>query len=367
MARGWLRGLAVTVAVTVLASCSQGEEDAKAGPARGIVVDLGGRLAVLDSLDAEPRIVGEREEDTEKFDGYHLTGPRRLAEGGRIVGIRQGTAVAVSAEDPMRAVLVAPAADWFPSSDGKRLWTVTEQPTDVACQGQQLPKTVRARYTAADHEPSGRPARRTLTLPCGYRPVAESIEGLVAEQTTADTPTEGTVAVARTRVVLMDRAGTAAARTVTESGTALGAAGKHILWRGDGCTQAACTQVYDTLRHASGPVPSCPSGTPVGRGALDPTGRWYATVLRADDGDRVAVLDLDRNGCKDVGRFAGLPEGDKDLGDGLTVSWSGAELLLLDATGGELHGMDARTGRTEHRNRRLELGDGAQIWGALPG
>ncbi|GAA2838662.1 hypothetical protein GCM10010441_73790 [Kitasatospora paracochleata] len=364
MARTWLRAAAVGAAALALAACGSGGQEAQSRPARGIAVDVGGRLAVLDGLDSEPRIVGERPPDTELLDGYHLAGARQL-DRGLTVGIRQDTAMVVSTRDPMRAVMVGPAAALFPGTDGRRVWTVTEESPDTACAGQQLPATVRARYTAADHDTEGRPARRTVTLPCGFQPVGETVEGLVAEQTVGDRQGPSG-AVARTRVVLMDRDGAAAARTVADSGTVLGAAGRRLLWRSDDCADASCTQLYDTLSHSSAPAPTCTGGRPVGRGVLDPTGRWYATLVRGDGASRLAVLDLDQRVCRDAGPVTGRPQDGDDLGGALTVGWSGGTLLVLDAGDGSLRTADARTGATGQRSHRLELGDGAQVWGALP-
>lgn len=171
MARTWLRAAAVGAAALALAACGSGGQEAQSRPARGIAVDVGGRLAVLDGLDSEPRIVGERPPDTELLDGYHLAGARQL-DRGLTVGIRQDTAMVVSTRDPMRAVMVGPAAALFPGTDGRRVWTVTEESPDTACAGSSCPPPSgplhrrRPRHRGPPGPPHRHPAVR---LPAGRR------------------------------------------------------------------------------------------------------------------------------------------------------------------------------------------------------
>lgn len=152
-------GLVAVCAVTALAAagvsgCSQDAADEQ--PSQGFVTNLGGEIAVLEGMDGKPEIVGQRPDGTETLDTYRLTAPRQL-DTGDIVGIRDGEVVAISPDDPVKAPSLGQATAWFPSVDKGKVWAVTEQ-TAADCEGRGLPTTVRAKYTVAEHETSGRPA-----------------------------------------------------------------------------------------------------------------------------------------------------------------------------------------------------------------
>ncbi|MEU7007897.1 hypothetical protein [Streptomyces sp. NPDC046332] len=340
--------------------CSQDSSDEKS--AKGIVLDLGGEIAVLKDFDSKPEIVGYRPEGTETLDTYRLTSPGQLASGD-IVGIRDGGAVAISPDEPGKATLLAEATAWFPSVDSGKVWVVTEQARATACPGEQVPTTVRARYTIAEHETSGRPARRVLPLPCGMQPVAQTSGGIVAQQTTGDDAVSGTAARARTSVVMLDKSG-AVGSVVAKDSTVVAAHADRIVWRPDDCTAASCTKVYNVQTKKSQNAPVCEAGDSVGTGALAAGGRWYATAIRTDSGNHLGVLDLERNSCRDLGPFSALEQTtdvDKELG----AMWSGSNLFLLDQRTGELVEHNAPTGRVEQRREPLTVTNGAQVWGAL--
>lgn len=351
---------AVALLVTVGASgCSQ--DSAAARPARGIVVDLGGEVAVLKDLDSKPEIVGRRPDATENLDTYRLTDPRQLRSG-EIVGIRDGGAVSISPDHPDHAVLLGEATAWFPAGDGKKLWTVTEGSTAAECGGQELPQTVRAKFTVTKRETSGRPSQQVVPLPCGVEPVAETVHGIVAHQTTGDPASAGGTK-AETSVVLLNKDGTAVARVLAKGATALASGANRVVWRLDDCSASTCTKTYDTEEKKTKDAPDCEAGDPVGVGVLDPSGRWYATAVQAAGGSRLAVLDLDANSCKDLGEFPSLLDGDVDLEQTLAAAWSGTNLILLDQRSGELASLNAPSGSLERRDKAMSITNGAQIWG----
>jgi hypothetical protein len=322
------------------------------------VLDLGGEVAVLDDLDASPRIVGPRPAEAENADAYRLAGPRRIASG-EIVGIRDGGVVAIEPSEPGRAVLLGEAAAWFPSADGERLWAVTEEPADTACAGQDLPRSVSTRYTVSTYETSGRPSRTTLKLPCGLRPVADTSQGLLAARTTGDVGAGGTGVRAVTDIVVLNaRADTVAATVATDAGF-VAAAADRVIWRDDTCGKTNCTHVYDLDKRNSADAPTCKSGDTVGVGTLDPSGRWYASDLRTD---HLAILDLNRNTCQEIDE---LPAPDtSDLEETFGLAWSGQNLLLLDQRSGTLASIDASTHKVVKRARPLPVVNQAQIWSA---
>lgn len=357
------RRLVVVCAVTALAAvgasgCSQDAADEQ--PSQGVVVNLGGEIAVLKGIDGKPEIVGQRPDGTETLDTYRLTAPRQLNTGD-IVGIRDGGAVAISPDDPVKATLLGQATAWFPSVDKGKVWTVTEQ-TAATCEGQGLPTTVRAKYTIAEHETSGRPARRVVSMPCGIEPAAQTSQGIVAHQTTGDVPGSGNASRARTSVVLLDKNG-AVSSVVAEAATVLAADADQVVWRADECPTGTCTKIYDAQAKKSRNAPACEAGDPVGTGTLAPGGRWYATAVRADNGTHLAVLDLGENSCRDLGAFAALDK-TTDLDESLAATWSRANLLMIDQGTGELIEHNAPTGRVERRREALPVTNGAQVWGA---
>ncbi|MEV7568092.1 hypothetical protein [Streptomyces tanashiensis] len=349
---------ATVLAIAGAAGCSQDDTDEQ--PAQGVVVNLGGEIAVLKRIDAKPEIVGPRPDGTEKLDTYRLTAPRQLSAGD-IVGIRDGGVVAISPDDPSKATLLGQATAWFPGVDSGKVWAVTEQ-SAAACEGQELPTTVRAKYTAAEHETSGRPARRVISMPCGIEPVAQTSQGIVAHQTTGDVTGSGNAARARTSVVLLDQSG-AVSRVVAEAATVLAADADQIVWRADECATGACTEIYDVQARKSRNAPTCEAGDPVGTGALSPGGRWYATAIRTDNGTHLGVLDLDEDSCRDLGAFTALDK-TADLDESLAATWSRANLLMIDQATGELIELNAPTGHVERRREALPVTNEAQIWGA---
>ncbi|MEW2084440.1 hypothetical protein [Streptomyces sp. NPDC005283] len=349
--------LLVTVGTT---GCSQ--DSAEDRPARGIVVNLGGEVALLNDLDAKPEIVGKRPDGTEALDAYRLTDPRQLRSG-EIVGIHDGGAVSLTPEHPDRSVLLGEATAWFPAADGKKLWTVTEGSTAAECGGQELPRTVRAKFTVTKRETTGRPSRQIVPLSCGIEPVAETAQGILAHQTTGDL-TAGKGAKAKTSVVLLNKDGTAVARVLAEAATALASSANRVVWRPDDCSASTCVKTYDAQENKTKDAPDCEGGNPIGAGVIDPSGRWYATAVGAAGGSRVAVLDLDRNSCRDLGKFPSLLDSDSDLDKTLAAAWSGSNLILLDQRSGELATLNAPSGRLERRDKAMSFTGGAQIWGA---
>ncbi|KQX49307.1 hypothetical protein ASE09_20665 [Streptomyces sp. Root66D1] len=349
---------ATVLAIAGVAGCSQ--DDTGEQSAQGVVVNLGGEIAVLKRIDAKPEIVGPRPDGTEKLDTYRLTAPRQLSSGD-IVGIRDGGIVAISPDDPSKATLLGQATAWFPGVDNGKVWAVTEQSV-AACEGQELPTTVRAKYSAAEHETSGHPARRVISMPCGIEPVGQTRQGIVAHQTTGDVTGSGNAARARTSVVLLDQNGAVSA-VVAEGATVLAADADQIVWRADECATGACIKIYDVQARKSRNAPTCEAGDPVGSGTIAPGGRWYASAVRTDHGTHLGVLDLDEDSCQDLGAFTALDK-TADLDESLAAAWSQANLLMIDQATGELIEYNAITGHVERRREALSVTNGAQVWGA---
>ncbi|MDI2129188.1 hypothetical protein [Yinghuangia seranimata] len=320
---------------------------------------MDGDILVLDRTDAEPRTVVARPDGVDVAAGRLAAdfAGRRQLPAGDLVGLRDGTLISVVVGKPEEAVLLAPASSWFAGADGTVVWAVTQAPPDQACAGEQVPEPLRRQFAMNDFAPNGRPGRHAVVLPCGFEPVADTPQGVVAQRATAAAP--------RPALVVMDRQGTAAAATVTEDGEALAAAGTRVVWKDNGCAREPCTQVYDTAKGRSAPLPACAAGPVAGRGVIDATGRRYAGIVRAADGSRLAVLDLDGGTCTDLGPV-GLTPADNDLDHAVAASWSGANLLVLDSRTGALTSHNAATHRTETRARPLRITEGAQVWGALP-
>ncbi|MBN0049094.1 hypothetical protein JS756_34450 [Streptomyces actuosus] len=342
------------------AGCAQ-DDVADEGP-RGIVLDLGGRVAVLDDINAKTKIVAERPDGTERLDVYRLTDSRQLASG-QILGIQNGSVVAVDPRAPQKAVVLAPATSWFPATTENTVWAVTEEPAATACTGDEIPESVRARFTITEQAISGRPSGRTLTLPCGLQPIAETPLGILAQQTVRDVPASGNAKTAQTRIVVLDTNATAVDQVFDESATILSTAGSRLLWKQDECDGTTCVKAYDTGTKAT-TVPTCAKGSLVGRGVLDRTGRWYASAIQSDDGTHLAVLDLARNKCTDLGSNPSLSD-NNDLNGDVAASWSRFNLLVLDARSGSLTSIDAESGKKVVRDQALDVTQGAQVWGAL--
>ncbi|MEU9009563.1 hypothetical protein AB0D12_07220 [Streptomyces sp. NPDC048479] len=358
--RRWLVA-AAALGLIGTAGCAQG--DAADKTPRGIVVNLGGRIAVLEDINAKAKIVAERPEGTERLDVYQLTESRQLASG-QILGIQDGSVVAIDAHTPQKAVVLAPATSWFPASRENAVWAVTEEPAATGCAGDKLPESVRARFTMTEHAVSGRPSRRTLALPCGLQPIAETSKGILAHQTTGDVPASGNAKTAQTRIVLLNKNATAIDQVLEESATILSAAGPRVVWKQDDCNAATCVKAYDTGTKAAPKVPTCAKGYPVGRGVLDQSGRWYASAIHADDGTHLAVLDLAQNKCTDLGDNQSLSD-NNDLNADVAATWTKFSLLVLDARSGSLTSINAPSGKQEARDQDLDITQGAQVWGAL--
>ncbi|MFH8805100.1 hypothetical protein ACH4F6_37080 [Streptomyces sp. NPDC017936] len=357
--RRWGALLALGMLTAMAGACGPGEDDddSRSAP-HDIVVDLGGEVAVLDDLNASPRVVGPRPAGAENADSYRLAGPRQLASG-QIIGIRDGGVVAIEPRNPDRAVLLGRAGAWFPAADGERLWAVTEEPADTACPGQELPQTVTARYTATLYETSGRPSRTTLKAACGLQPVADTAQGLLAVRTTGDAQGGGTGVRAVTDIVLLDARAATATATVATDASLLAATGDHVIWHDDTCTKATCTHVYDLDQRKNAPAPSCKSGDTVGTGTLDPSGHWYVSALRTN---RLAVLDLNDNTCHELDTPPAA--GSSDLDQTFAIAWAGPHVLLLDQRSGDLTSVNASHHRTDQRTEPLPVVDQAQIWSA---
>ncbi|MET9078624.1 hypothetical protein ABZX95_42365 [Streptomyces sp. NPDC004232] len=354
--RGALVGVGVLVALA--AACRPGGDgDSTSSAPHDVVVDLGGEVAVLKDLNAQPRIVGARPPGAEDADAYRLDSPRQLASG-EVVGVRDGGVVAIEPRTPGRAVLLGQASAWFPSADGKDLWAVTEESADTACAGQELPQSVSARYTATRYETSGRPSRTKLTLPCGMKPVADTPKGLLAERTTGDTGT-GSGGRAVTDIVVLNARADAATKTIATNASAVAAAGNRVIWRDDACNTGSCTHFYDAGERKSNRVPSCKAGDTVGVGTLDPSGRWYASILRSN---KLAILDLDKGTCREPDALATTNSSDVDAT--FAAAWSGQHLMLLDQRSGTLVSADASSNNVHKRSKPLSVVNQAQIWGA---
>ncbi|QGV79533.1 hypothetical protein [Streptomyces ficellus] len=351
-----------TVGALMLTSgCGQG--DSGSTTAKDILLNMGGRIAVLKSIDAEPEIVAERPEGTERLDVYRLADDHQLADG-RIAGVQDGSLVTISPHTPERTRLLGPAAAWFPSADNGRAWAVTEEPAATACVGQKLPPSVKGRFTVTEHTTSGSPSRRAFLLPCGVEPIAETSHGLVAHRTTEDAEGTGNGKVARTDIVLLDSKAQSVARVVAQNATVLGAAGSRVVWHQEACQSGSCVKVYVGDDKKSKDAPNCDDGDAVGRGEIDGSGRWYATLVRSGDTYRVAVLDLEAGECQDIANYPSTASHAIDLEGALSATWSQSTLLLLDTESGALTSFDAATGKQEQRKGALDVSKGAQVWGA---
>ncbi|WP_159025171.1 hypothetical protein [Streptomyces sp. MUSC 125] len=345
------------VLAALAAACGPGDGSQSSAP-HDVVVDLGGEVAVLKDLNSHPRIVGSRPAGAENADAYRLDSPRQLASG-EVVGIRDGGVVAIEPSTPGRAVLLGQASAWFPSAEGKQLWAVTEESADTACAGQELPQSVSARFTVSKYETSGHPSRTKLTLPCGMRPVADTSRGLLAERTTGDTGGTGTGGRAVTNIVVLNARADTATKTIATNASVVAAASNRVIWRDDACNTGSCTHSYDVDKPKSDHAPSCKGGDTVGVGTLDPSGRWYASVLRSN---HLAVLDLDQGTCHEVDALPTTNAGDLD--QTFAVAWSGQNLMLLDQRSGVLASMDASSTEIDKRSKPLSVVNQAQIWGA---
>ncbi|WP_309049847.1 hypothetical protein [Streptomyces sp.] len=352
----WRHRLTAVVLAAALgtAGCTEGDESAP----RGIVVNLGGRIAVLDKIDSEPDIVVERPEGTERLDVYKLTAPRQLTTG-HIIGISDGAVVAIEPAKPEQQALLGPATSWFPTADGKKIWAVSEEPAATACAGQQTPASVNSRFTVTEYDTSGRPSQRTHTLQCGLQPLAETDQGIVAAQTT----TEDDTSRARTDLVLLDSDTMTPRQSLAQDAVLLAAGGHRLIWKQTDCDGAACMKAYDAQDKGTANAPQCTQGEAVGRGSLDATGRWYASAIRVDGGYRLAVLDLDEDSCKDLGTNTALA-GNQDLDGPLSGTWSKSNLLVLDSATGALTSFNAVSGKQDRRLKNLDVTDDGQVWGA---
>lgn len=357
---GRLRRCAALMSVgtlATLAACGPGSDDSQSAP-HDIVVNLAGEVVSLDDLNARPHVTGPRPAGAEDADAYRLAGPRELASG-EVVGIRDDGVVAIEPRKPDRAVLLGPAAAWFPSVDRKQLWAVTEEPAATACAGKELPTTVSARFTVTRYEPSGRPSHETFSLPCGLRPVADTSEGLLALRTTGDAGGTATGAREVTDIVLLNAKADATAKTVATNASVIAAAGQSVIWRDDTCDKGPCTHRYNLEKGKSTGVPSCKSGDPVGVGTLDASGRWYASALRTN---RLALLDLHEGTCRELDALPAAGAG--DLEQTYSLTWSGSNLLLLDQRSGTLSYVDAPAAKVVKRTEPLPVVNEGQIWSA---
>ncbi|WP_024756007.1 hypothetical protein [Streptomyces exfoliatus] len=348
---------AIAVVTTLgVAGCTQGAGQEESPP-RGVVVNLGGRVSILDDINAHPDVVADRPEGTERLDVYRLTAPKQLADG-LIVGILDGAVVAIDPKTPDQQVVLGPATSWFAAADGSGVWAVTEDPTSSACAGQPIAESGRSRFSVSKFPVSGRPAQTTYTLPCGLRPFAETSRGIAALQVTdAGSNRE------HTDLVLLNADATAVRQTLAKDSSSLASEGGRLLWKESSCDSTDCIKVYDSKAMKTVTAPECAEGTIVGRGTLDATGRWYASAIATDSGFRLAVLDLDRGSCKDLGANAVL-DGDQDLDGALSGTWAQANLLVLDSTTGALTSFNAVSGKQVERKQSLDVSGLAQVWGA---
>ncbi|WP_158827830.1 hypothetical protein [Streptomyces sp. NRRL S-118] len=361
--RRLLTATTVVGALVLVSGCGQG--DGGSTTAGGIVLNLGGRIAVLDSIDAKPKIVVERPEGTEKLDVYRLAAPRQLANG-RIAGVQDGSLVTVSPDTPEKTRLLGPAAAWFPAADNEKSWAVTEEPAATACGG-KLPPSVQSRFTITEHDTSGRPSRTKLSLPCGMAPVAQTPQGLLAHRTTEDAAGTGNGKIALTDIVLLDKKAQSVTQVIAKNATVLSTAGPRVVWKQNDCKGASCVNVYSIDDRKSKPAPRCEAGDAAGRGAIDGSGRWYATAVGSGEAYQVAILDLETGKCQEAGTYPTAAGTEIDLEGALSATWSQSRLLVLDTESGALTSFDAATGKQEKRKDGLDVSKGAQVWGARHG
>ncbi|KOX36445.1 MULTISPECIES: hypothetical protein [unclassified Streptomyces] len=344
----------------VLTGCDSDEP--QAAPPRGIVLNLGGSIGVLDEIDSPVKIAAKRPAGAEPDEDIYTLNEQSQLSSGEIVGIDDGTLVSLDPARPERATVLGPAVTWFPSRQGHKAWAVTEQPAATACAGETLPASVTARYAVRQHDLSGRPGPAGHTLPCGIRPLADSTQGVIGLLTTADEPGTGNAKKARTDVVLLDGKTHLLIRTLAENASVVSTGPSRVIWRQADCDKSGCVTAYDTTADKNTSLPDCAVGTPAGRGVISADGRWYATVLNTTTAvNHLAVLDLAEGHCKDLGRQANLTEADLD--GPLKVAWSKTNLLVLDTTNGALTNFDAVSGEQTDRTSNLSITGTAQIWG----
>ncbi|MFE9259249.1 hypothetical protein [Streptomyces sp. NPDC006879] len=325
--RPWQWLAAAAAGALILTGCGAGE-DPQTVSARGIVLNLGGRIGILDGIDAPVKIAAERPAGAEPTeDVFTLSGQSQLPTG-EIVGVDDGALVAIDPASPERAVVLGPAVAWFASHQRHNAWAVTEEPAQTACAGQDLPESVTARYTVRQYALSGRPGPVGSALPCGIRPLADGGRGMIGLLTTADDSSLGNAKKARTDVVLLDPGTHQTSRTLAKDVTIVSAGGARVLWRQPDCGKADCITVYDTTAGKGQPLPDCDTGVPAGRGVVSADGRRYATALTTQGHNHLAVLDLGEGRCKDLGPQASLTG--TDLDGPFKAAWSQANLLTLD-------------------------------------
>ncbi|WP_158071160.1 hypothetical protein [Streptomyces sp. CB03234] len=236
------------------------------------MLNLGGRIAVLDSIDAKPTIVAAR-----------------------------------------KTRLLGPAAAWFPAADNDKTWAVTEEPAATACSGKKLPPSVQARFTITEHDTSGSPSRTKLSLPCGMEPVAQTPQGLLVHRTTEDTAGTGNGKIALTDIVLLDKQAQSVTQVIAKYATVLSTAGTRVVRKQNDCKSSACVNVYSIDDKKSKAAPRCEAGDAAGRGAIDASGRWYATAVGSGEAYQVAVLDLEANKCQEADTYPAAAGSQIDL------------------------------------------------------
>ncbi|MFE3070544.1 hypothetical protein [Streptomyces sp. NPDC059247] len=357
----WLA--AAALGPLMLTGCSS--DESQAAPPRGIVLNLGGSIGVLDEIDSPVRIAAKRPADAEPGEDIHTLSEQSQLSSGEIVGVDDGTLVSLEPARPERATVLGPAVTWFPSQREHQAWAVTEQPAPTACGGKDLPESVTARYAVRQYDLSGRPGPEGYALPCGIRPLADSAQGLIGLLTTADDSSVGNAKKARTDIVLLDAKTRLPTRTLARDASVVSTGPSRVIWRQEGCGKSGCVTAYDTAADKNTPLPDCTAGTPAGRGVLSADGRWYATALNTTTAaDHLAVLDLTEGDCKDLGQPANLSG--TDLDGPFEVAWSRTNLLTLDTTNGALTNFDAVSGQRTDRESNLPITGTAQIWGTLP-
>ncbi|MFJ9430538.1 hypothetical protein ACIRQY_12795 [Streptomyces sp. NPDC101490] len=355
----WL--VAAALGPLILTGCT-GDGSRAAAPPRGIVLNLGGSIGVLDEIDSPVKIAAERPAGAGPGEDIHALSEQSQLSSGEIVGIDDGSLVSLEPDRPERATVLGPAVTWFPSQRERKAWAVTEQPAPTACGGEELPESVTARYAVRPYDLSGRPGPQGYALPCGIRPLADSAQGLIGLLTTTDDSSVGNAKKARTDIVLLDAKTHLPTRTLAKNASVVSTGPARVIWRQEDCGKSGCITAYDTTANKKTQLPDCAAGTPAGRGVISADGRWYATVLTTTTAaDHLAVLDLAEGGCEDLGQQANLSG--VDLDGPLEVAWSQSDLLVLDTTNGALTNFDAVSGRRTDRKSNLPITGTAQIWG----